>query len=247
MEDPGLSDASILVYYRPIEAAIRWSGLLQFQSSILAMEKLGELPSEADIPGWTRLLLNLGRIRDALIHDELKYGLNGVTCHDPGLLAHPDLTVRHVDLKAWMSWFYPDQRPGFLFDAVERQQHPGISVEAIQVLMADREALRLQLADCKKTQADLQLQVQASPASPSTGRQPGRPFVSRSERTYLNIVGGLLWLLLGASDGGGRNSVFETQEAIVNALTTQFGGQPGMSARTLWAKFAAARRSLDDA
>jgi hypothetical protein len=38
-------------------------------------------------------------------------------------LDDPDLIVRHVDLKAWMSYYYPGERPPFLFDEIERALH----------------------------------------------------------------------------------------------------------------------------
>jgi hypothetical protein len=65
-----------------------------------------------------------------------------------------------------------------------------------------------------------------------------------SEGTYLNIVGGLLTLLLGKSPSGIPYSSFETLEAVISALTAHFGGRSGMSERTLWSKFAAAKRHL---
>ncbi|HEX7637011.1 MAG TPA: hypothetical protein VF457_01330 [Burkholderiaceae bacterium] len=250
MSSSGKSDQPedlVKVFYRPIEAATRWTGLLALESRILELASEGVLPQEADIPGWPQLRLNTDRIRDAMVNGELRYGLRGITCDDPALLSHPEVTVRHVDLKAWMARFYPDQRPEFLFDAFERQLHPGVSADAVQALIADREALKLRLADRVRAWSDLRAELQALAASKDVRTQDGQaPLGARSERTYLNIVGGLLALLLGNAPDGVPHPSFESQEAIVNALTTHFGDRPGMSERTLWAKFAAARRHLDE-
>ncbi len=112
------------VYYRPIEVAIRWSGLIRFESRIVKAVGARTIPRPEDFPRWPMLRLNAERIFDALRNSELAYGRAGITCDDPSLFDDPDLTVRHVDLKAWMTHFYPDQKPAFLFDIIERQLHP---------------------------------------------------------------------------------------------------------------------------
>lgn len=235
------------VFYRPIEAAIRWSGLLRFETRILdAMNGKG-VPDLDDFPRWPMLRLNTERIFDALRNGELPYGKSGVTSNDPSFLDDPDLTVRHVDLKAWMARFYPDQKPTFLFDEIERQLHSAIGIDAVQALLADRVALKARLAEkersfdvlherhrvlCKRIES---LSVAEHDVSP------------RSEGTYLNIVGGLLGLLLGKSPGGKPYSSFETMESVISALLAHHAGRPGMAERTLWAKLAQARRHLEDA
>ena len=104
------------IYYRPIEAAVRWAGLLRFEPRIL--ETLGPraMPEPNDFPRWPLLRLFSERIFDALAHDELSYGKAGMA-QEPQrpALDDPALIVRHVDLKAWMSHYYPGERPPFLF------------------------------------------------------------------------------------------------------------------------------------
>ncbi|MEA8541133.1 hypothetical protein PZU20_22685, partial [Pseudomonas aeruginosa] len=68
---------------------------------------------------------------------------------------------------------------------------------------------------------------------------------ARSETTYLNILGGLLNMMLGKSPGGMPYSSFETMESVISALLAHYEGRPGISERTLWAKFTAAKRHLD--
>ena len=235
------------VFYRPIEAAIRWSGLLRFETRILEGMNGKGVPDRDDFPRWPMLRLNTERIFDALRNGELPYGKSGVTSNDSSFLDDPDITVRHVDLKAWMARFYPDQKPTFLFDEIERQLHSAIGIDAVQALLADRVALKARLAEkersfdvlherhrvlCKRIES---LSVAEHEVSP------------RSEGTYLNIVGGLLGLLLGKSPSGKPYSSFETMESVISALLAHHAGRPGMAERTLWAKLAQARRHLEDA
>lgn len=247
MEKERASGTHTKVFYRPIEAAIHWAGLSRFEQRILKLLQAGKLSDQADIPRWSLLRLNSERIRDALVNGDLRYGKQGITRNDPSILDDPDLTIRHVDLKAWMVRFYPDQRPGFLFDAFERHLHPAISVDAVQALIADREALKVQLADRLKAWDSLKAEFEALSAAHASRVAEDQKTVHlgpRSEGTYLNIVGGLLTLLLGKSPGGIPYSSFETLEAVISALNAHFGSHSGMSERTLWTKLAAAKRHL---
>ncbi|WP_175687207.1 hypothetical protein [Burkholderia multivorans] len=245
MDRPHSLHAHTKVFYRPIEAAIRWTGLLRFEQRILQrLEKPNALPEHADVPRWSQLRLNLERLCDALVNHDLPYGKDGVTCTDVALLDAPDLTIRHVDLKSWMLHFYPDQRPAFLFDAFERHLHPAISMDAVQALLMDREALKLQLADRLKAWDALQEQFQALSTVLAAAEKHDGELGPRSESTYLNIVGGLLTLLLGKSPNGIPYSSFETQESVISALVAHYGDRSGISERTLWSKFAAAKRHI---
>jgi len=227
-------------FYRPIEAAIRWSGLERFESRILEIVGTRNIPGPEDFPRWPMLRLNVERIFDAMRNRELPYGRAGITCDDPSLLDDPELTIRHVDLRAWMARFYPNQKPAFLFDGIERQLHPAISVEAVQALLVDREALRTQLAAHQKEIDALRKEIKRQGPSEHV-------LAPRSETTYLNIVGGLLTLLLGKSPSGTPYSSFETMESVISALIAHHEGRPGISERTLWAKFAAAKRQVSAA
>ncbi|GAD24680.1 hypothetical protein [Acidovorax sp. MR-S7] len=245
LHSPGLRAR---VFYSPLEAAIAWAGLMAVEGQILAVARgTNRLPADADVSQWPQLRLCTDRIFDALVHFELPFGKAGMTSNDPGLLDDPGLTIRHVDLKVWMNHFYPDQRPSFLFDAFERHLHPAISVDAVQALLMDREALKVQLSD--RIQAwdalyeQFQTLSQEHQARRAQEKQAGIPG-PRSETTYLNIVGGLLTLLLGKSPSGVPYSSFETLEAVVTALVAHYGEKPGISERTLWAKLSAAKRHL---
>ena len=236
-------------YYRPIEVAIRWAGLLRFELRIL--EALGSraIPDMSDFPRWPMLRLFAERIFDALAHDELPFGKAGIA-HESQRLAldDPDLIVRHVDLRAWMSYYYPGERPQFLFDEIERELHPAVNLATLNVLLADREASKVQLAELAQLHAALQAQYEALAKEHAVriAESGGeRELGLRSESTYLNIIGGLLTLLLGKSPAGKSYSSFQNMDAVVSALLAHHEGRPGISERTLWSKLAQARRHLE--
>lgn len=246
MNSSNPSNGLVKVFYRPMEAAVRWTGLHRFEQHILkSAANLGDLPDHADFPRWAQLRLNVARLHDALVNRDLAYGRNGVTSGDVVSPDDPTLTIRHVDLKSWMIRFYPGQRPAFLFDAFERHLHPSVSMDAVQALLADREALKVQLADRLKAWDALHSEFQTLNAARAAAEKHGSTLGPRSESTYLNIVGGLLTLLLGKSPAGIPYSSFDTLDAVVSALVAHYGDRPGISERTLWSKFAAARRHLD--
>ena len=234
------------VYYRPIEAAIRWAGLLKHKKEILRLISWPRhLPMTLDFPGWTELRLCTERIYDAIFNGELPYGCNGITQNDKVLWDSPDLTIRHVDLKRWMRDQYPEQRPAFLFSRRERIAHPIITLETGQAMLVERKALKAELKQCRRQLEMLQeqhhvlsKQIEVTPAGNECS------ITDRAESTYQHIIGGMLDLILGQSPAGTPYSSFRTQEAIVSALIAHHGGIMGITERTLNGKFAQARRRM---
>lgn len=237
------------VYYRPIEVAIRWSGLMRHEREILAALKERKVLDPDDFPRWPALRLNTERILDAIINKELPCGVNGVTAQDTELcLKHPDLTVRHVDLRSWIARYYPEQRPAFLFSPIERHVNPAITLETVQALLIERDALRFQIAS---REVGISFPSQTGAPSRPAGAQPisaspapDQTLRPRGETTYLNIVGSLLDLLLGHAPSGQPYSSFKSQEAVISAMVARHGERLGISERTLAGKFAAAKRAL---
>lgn len=97
--------------YRPIEAALRWSGLWDQESRILEILGQREIPDQSEFPEWPSLLLYAERICDAITNKDLAYSINLLT-------SCPQPAIRHVDLRRWIETFYPEERPAFLFDKV---------------------------------------------------------------------------------------------------------------------------------
>ena len=234
------------VYYRPIEAAIRWAGLLKHKKEILRLISWPRhLPMTLDFPGWTELRLCTERIYDAIFNGELPYGCNGITQNDKALWDSPNLTIRHVDLKRWMRDQYPEQRPAFLFSRRERIAHPIITLETGQAMLVERKAMKAELKQCRRQLEMLQEQHHVlSKQIEVTSACNEYSITNRAESTYQHIIGGMLDLMLGQSPAGTPYSCFKTQEAIVSALIAHHDGIMGITERTLNGKFAQARRRM---
>ena len=234
------------IFYRPIDAALRWCNLVRYEAEILQAawhcpERLGTL-----FPQWPCLQANLERLYDAMRNGELVYGHFGVSVPPGTPLESIALTVRHSDLRFWMQRHYPDQRPGFLFESIN-DTHEHISPLAYLSLQAERDAamqecntLQRQIQDVTADLQALGLEQQSLNALVKSQGQ----LSERSEHTLLQIIGALNYTILDVSPAGKPMSVLENQAAIVDAITARFKDIPGLSKRTLDAKFAAANRAL---
>lgn len=234
------------VFYRPIDAAIRWCGLMAHEAEILEAAWDCSALLSRTFPQWPCLHFNTEKIFEAVRNHEIPYGIFGMTTTPGTPIDRRLLTVRHTDLKWWMFHHYPDQRPAFLFGkrSAENEQ---ISIGTYLALRADRDALELQL---KTNEAALQ-ELLAELKALGLERENLRTLVKtqgrlsdRSEAGYQRAIGALLETLLGSSPAGKPNSVFSNQAAIVDLITSHHEGIPGLSKRSLDEKFAAARRVL---
>jgi hypothetical protein len=234
-------------FYRPAEAALRWCGLIAHEAQILT--RIGEdgIPKVGQFPQWPCLQANTEKILDAIMHGSIPYGRDGLTTRAGDHVAKARLTVRHSDLREWMAKHYPDQKPAFLFDEIERKAHAAINADAFRALQADRDALKVRIDSAEELAKTIIAkhnaligELDSLRAKEEKMNAPGE----RAETTYLNIIGAMLALMLGKSPAGKPLSLFDNQAAIIEALLGHHGGKPGISARTLEDKFAAAKRSL---
>jgi hypothetical protein len=238
------------VHYRPIEAAIRWSGVLEHEHQILSALGTRTLPAQDEFPTWPTLRLNTERIYDGIINQELPWAVDGRAAHGEPRIERVDLTVRHIDLRTWMLRYYPEQRPAFLFADVERRtdQETTAAMDVLQLLLLERDSLRTKVDHRERERADLRLKSHAPPREqivPSHAQQQSNQTMSaRAETTYLHIIGAMLEVMLGHAPSGQPYSRFKTQESIVSVMLAQHGRRLGISERTLHAKFAAAKRQL---
>jgi hypothetical protein len=72
-----------------------------------------------------------------------------------------------------------------------------------------------------------------------------RPRSKRAETTDLNIIGGLVGLMLGKTPAGKYQSVYRTQEAIIDALLASYPNKAGIAESTLKGRFAKATKELE--
>ncbi|CAB3648456.1 hypothetical protein [Achromobacter pestifer] len=199
-----------------------------------------------ELARWPQLHLYIDRIFDGLVNGDLPYGRRGITSDKPQLLSDPELTVRHVDLRMWMQQHYPNHRPDFLFDPLERTLHPAISIETIQMLLVEREILRATCATCQRDIAEAKVAYESLQREHERllAQRPPDDLSQRAETTYLNVIGALLHLMLAESPAGTPYSTLRSQEAVVSALVAHHTGLMGITERTLHAKFAEANRRL---
>ncbi|MBM3365606.1 MAG: protein kinase [Betaproteobacteria bacterium] len=234
-------------FYRPVEAALRWCGLIAHEDQILTSIGEDGIPKTGQFPQWPCLQANTEKILDAIMYGSIPHGRDGRSVAAGDHVAKARLTVRHNDLREWMAKHYPDQKPEFLFDETERQTHAVINADAFRALQADRDALRAKLDNEVE-----KLKTITTEREKLTGERDSlRAMVDknvvpgdRAETTYLNTIAALLNLMLGKSPAGRKHSVFDSEAAIITAILAQHEGKPGISERTLESKFAAAKRSL---
>ena len=234
------------IFYRPIDAAVRWCNLMANESMILeaysrAPEKLPQL-----FPQWPCLHVNLEKIYDAIRNHELPYGYLGVTVLAGTPIDILQITIRHSDIRHWMSFHYPEQKPSFLFEPIH-ETHANLKIGAYISLQADRESLLIELTALQRLHQEILSDLETVGLEPKDLRslaKSHRGLSGRSELTYQQIIGALLSLFLSRSPAGKPLSVFESQAAIVDAVTARHKDIPGLSKRTLDEKFAAANRSL---
>jgi hypothetical protein len=142
------------VFYRPIDAALRWCNLMAHEAQILEVASSDLSKLSKAFPQWPCLHANTEKIFDAIHHGELVYGCFGVTVDIGTPIDYSQLTVRHTDLRFWMSLYYPDQRPAFLFEQSLNQQGT-ISIGSYLTLQADRDALQLQVKNIEASYQQL--------------------------------------------------------------------------------------------
>ncbi|VVM69844.1 hypothetical protein PS673_01719 [Pseudomonas fluorescens] len=234
------------IFYRPIEAALRWCNLMAYETQILKAAPSWPATLKTIFPIWPCLHANTEKIYDAIHNGELMCGCLGISVPLGTRVDPLQLTIRHNDLKLWMLLYHPDQRPSFLFENSPNDKVP-ISTDSYLTLQADRDALQLKLRKSEQIYQSLLEDLQAIGLEKEEISQllnTKKPVSDRSETVYLNIIGALLNLFLDQSPAGNPLSVFKSQSAIVDAVIARYREVPGLSKRTLDEKFAAANRSL---
>ncbi|MGZ8172619.1 hypothetical protein [Methylobacter sp.] len=236
--------------YPLLHAALLWCGSPPNQVNSHAEKATQIIPGVFLLPYMTCL-----EPRCRLINDAIDRGVLPV-CREKGYPVddHVAPARRHLrgqDLREWIAKEHPNDKPAFLFDEIERKVHSAISAEAYRALEVDRDAARTELKRSKvlvqelaKERDGLLAETAALKACIEKMTPAPRELGDRAETTLLNIIGGLLDLMLGKSPAGRQQSVFDNQSAIISTLLGHYEGKPGIAARTLEEKFAAAKRSL---
>lgn len=132
-------------YYKPIEAALRWCNLINHEIEILRESGDDLFPRIGAFPQWPCLRANAEKIYDAILNGGLPHGRDGRTVSPGDHVAKGRLTIRHTDLREWMAKHYPDQKPAFLFDEVERSTHASFNADTFRALQAERDSLKVRI------------------------------------------------------------------------------------------------------
>lgn len=114
-------------------------------------------------------------------------------------------------------------------------------------LQADRDALQLQIKSIEASYQQLLDELEAVGLERENILEllkANSKVSDRSEIGYLKVIGALVELILGHSPSGKPHSVFDSQTSIVDSISAHHKDDPGLSKRTLDAKFAAANRIL---
>ena len=234
------------LFYTPIEAAIRWCSLIDYETEILESTLDSPVILSSTFPQWPCLHANVEKILDAIRNHELRYGSLGTTVAAGTPVDYRLLTIRHSDLKWWISNHFHDQRPSFLFGPTHVEQE-NIRYGTYLTLQADRDALEVQLEATKAALQVLTNELKAAGLERENLRmlaENKKHLSDQSKTSFLNVIGALVNTMLGSSEAGRRHSIFDSQASIVDSITAHYGGVPGLSKRSLDEKFAAANRAL---
>lgn len=239
-------------YYPVPAAAMLWCGVPPND----VQEELNRISPHPNIRGvFTHPFISCFEVRCRIIHDAIESGAlpasrqNGKVTDE-----HIAPERRHVSrehLKAWIAKEHPADKATCtsLFDEIERKTHASINADTYRALQADRDAARAELEKAKAWVADTIREMDAMRGERDSLRAmvekanaPG----GRSEKTYLNIIGGLLALMLGKSPAGKPQSSFDNQGAIISAMLGHYGHIKGMGDSNLEKIMADANKTLKD-
>lgn len=242
MYDPNSCNALEKPFYTPLEAAIRWCGLINYEEEILLRMALisGPVPPVGIFPQWPCLRVNVEKILYAMDNGELNHGRDGRPVADDDHVAIPKRTVTHSDLKAWIGERYPDQKPKFLFDDIERTTHSKITVESWQALQADRDALKTRVEKAEALYRDTwsKLEVKAK-----NWQEKYEQAISEAKPSHLLTIAALLELQMEAV---AQARPARNQAAIITTITEKFKVH-GLGKRNLDDIFADANRAMAEA
>jgi len=154
----------------------------------------GDIPDAGLFPQWPCLSVNALKISDAMANGEVRCGREGANVDSGGHVAALRRTVRHTDLREWMAKNYPDQKPEFLFDEIERTTHAAINADTFRALQADRDALKARIEKAEEWARNKMIETKELERELYELRNLTKPdrLDSRKETTYLQIIRALL-------------------------------------------------------
>lgn len=151
------------------------------------------------------------------------------------------------ELKAWMEKAFPNEKPSFLFDDIERSSHTAISADAYRALKAEKERLKMRLKNAKTEFSKLRGEKNTIESERDSLKaavdKMGLPS-ERAEATYQNIIAALLDCIAGNLPGIEKHPSFSSEAKLIEAIDRHFDGYSGLSQSNLSRKFPEAKRAL---
>ena len=151
------------------------------------------------------------------------------------------------DLRSWIEKRFPNDKPAFLFDDIERDSHTSISAESYRTLQADRDALKTRINKATEAYKKLREERQAIElerdnlkAKVESLGAPGE----RAEATYQNIIAALLDCIAGNISGIKKHPSFSSEAKLIDKIEEYYRGYGGLSKSNMSRKFPEAKRNL---
>ena len=152
------------------------------------------------------------------------------------------------DLKQWMEKAFPNEKPAFLFDEIERNTHTAISSDAYRALKAERDALASRLENTLSQHRKLREEKEAIEGERDSLKamvdKLGAPG-ERAETTYQHIIAALLDCVAGKLPGIVPHPSFPSEAKLIEAIAEHFQGYSGLLQSILSRKFPEAKRVLE--
>lgn len=151
------------------------------------------------------------------------------------------------DLKEWMEKAFPNEKPAFLFDDLERNTHPSISADAYRALKAEHDKLDKRLENAKVEFKKLKDEKNALESENKSLRAMvetvGAPS-ERAETTYRNVIAALLDCFFGKVPGIDSHPSVPSEAKLIEIISQHYQGYSGLSQSNLSRKFPEAKKSL---
>jgi len=239
------------VYSIP-QAAALWCGVPENQIARIVEEATALSSSGFGRSVWTHpavpcLAPRSRAIAEAIENGSLPHGReDGKTVSDDHV-AYERRCFFGRDLKKWMEKSFPNEKPAFLFDDIERSTHTAISADAYRSLKAEHDKLEKRLENTtrgyKKLRGEKNAIESERDSLKSMVEKMGTPG-ERAESTYQNIIAALLDCIAGNLPNIEKHPSFPSEAKLIDAIDDHFRGYKGLSKSNLSRKFPEAKKAL---
>lgn len=148
---------------------------------------------------------------------------NGKLVGEHDAAAHLRRRITGVSLKKWMESTFPNDKPSFLFDDLERSTHTSISADAYQVVVAERDAQNIRLKNADTEYKKLQT-INNELAKKASANIP----ITTTSRRNLDLLIGLLTKALADKSGPNCGNQDKPNYSGLSELLQQYLPTDGM-------------------